>query len=478
MFDTVFEKCVIASGLVAETELQSAVKQMTDEGLTLTDETSEHLAQILVKRGFLNRWQSRQLLAGRGRFNLGEYRIFDSIGHGGMGQVFKARHHITKKVVAVKVLPKEKALRSQSAIDNFHREVQSLARLNHPNIVSAIDAGMDGNVYYLVVEYVPGPDLRKLIRNRGPLTEVTASNLMIQAAKGLSCAHRMGLVHRDIKPGNILVTMNGLAKLSDLGLASSQESAESLPSKVVGTADYLCPDQVRKPNEPEPIWDIYSLGCTLYFMVTGKVPYPNGNTNEKVRQHLDPNTHPVNPAFHNPGLSENFVNVLACMMAKDPRERISSADEVIRLMSLWDDGILKPLEFLNPDVNLFSEPQHYDADLETAGSESENDSGSGAEVGDLGAYSESQLEKRAMSSEIKNGNRMVSPNSPYAQICSIPAPPPVPTSGSGRMHGSPPPVSRQQEGGMKTSGNGKGEQKASKNWGGFLKRITRKSENG
>lgn len=474
MFDTIFEKCAVVSGLVAETEILSALKQMRDEGVNLTDETAEYLAQILIKRGFLNRWQAQQLLAGRARFNLGEYRIFDSIGHGGMGQVFKARHYITQKVVAVKVLPREKALRSQSAIDNFHREIQSLSRLHHSNIVSAIDAGMDGNVYYMVVEYVPGPDLRKLVRKRGPLKEATAINIIFQVAKGLSYAHRMGFVHRDIKPGNILVTLNGLAKLSDLGLASSPDSVDASSSKIVGTADYLCPDQVRRPNEPNPIWDVYSLGCALYFMVTGKVPYPNGGASEKIRRHLDPNTHPVNPTFHNPELSENFVNFLACMMAKNPQERIASADEVLRLASFWTDGTPKPLEFLNPEMNHFQDGQRYETDFDR---EKRERTSAGNDLSD--APEDAENEVRDVSANVSIGavNIPVAPDSPYAKTCSIPAPPPVPNTEEARVRSSFPSIFPKERERNRESENEKNETKPTRNWGGFLKRMVKKTEN-
>lgn len=345
MLESVFEQCAIVSGLVTEPEMISAWKEMMAEIPPQPEEVPGRLADIFVTRGIINRWQSQQLLAGRSRFTLGSYKIFDSIGHGGMGQVFKARHVFMDAVVAIKVLPREKA--TQSAIENFQNEIQSLASLNHPNLVSAIDAGMDGNVYYLVTEYVPGPDLRKLVRSRGPLRQESAASIIIQAARGLHHAHMAGLVHRDVKPGNILVTMNGIAKLSDLGLASPKEQGRQ--SKIVGTADYISPDQVRRPSEPNPIWDIYSLGCTLYYVVTGRVPYPQGTSAEKVKQHLDENVYPANPCQLNPLLSEDFADVIACMMAKNPQERIATAKEVIQFLSPWSDGTPRPIELADTE---------------------------------------------------------------------------------------------------------------------------------
>ncbi len=346
MFETVFEQCAIVSGLVDEAQMISAWKEMQRDAVSpQPEEVPGRLAEILVNRRIINRWQSQQLLAGRARFTLGSYKIFDSIGHGGMGQVFKARHEIMDTIVAIKVLPREKA--TQAAIENFQNEIQSLASLNHPNLVRAIDAGMDGNVYYLVTEYVPGPDLRKLVRSRGPLRQESAASIIIQASRGLHHAHMAGLVHRDVKPGNILVTMNGFAKLSDLGLASPRDQGKR--SKIVGTADYICPDQVRNPTEPKPIWDIYSLGCTLYYVVTGQVPYPNGSSSEKVKQHLDESVHPVNPSLLNPFVSEEFADVIAFMMAKNPLERVQSALEVIQFLSPWSDGTPRRIELADSE---------------------------------------------------------------------------------------------------------------------------------
>lgn len=351
MLDSNFEQCALISGLITETQLESAWKELRGAGIPQKEEIPGRLAEIFVNRSILNRWQSQQLLAGRTRFTLGSYKIYDSLGHGGMGQVFKARHIVLDRIVAVKVLPLEKS--TPQAIENFQNEIQSLASLNHPNLVQAIDAGMDGNVYYLVTEYIAGPDLRKLVRNRGALTQESAASIIVQAAAGLQHAHEAGLVHRDVKPGNILVMMNGIAKLSDLGLASSMENSHGTkPTKVVGTADYLSPDQVKSPGTPQPVWDIYSLGCTLYYIVTGKVPYPGGTPSEKVKAHLDENIQPLDPCRLNPLLSRDFVDVIGDMMAKNPEERIPDCLEVIEQLSPWSDGTPRAIEIVDTDSSL------------------------------------------------------------------------------------------------------------------------------
>ena len=261
--------------------------------------TDRQLAEQVVERGMLNAWQVKQLLDGRTKFNLGPYRIIDSIGQGGMGQVFKAQHATLGRVVAVKVLPRYKC--TPEAIDNFRREIRALSSLDHPKLVAALDAGEDGSVHYLVTEYVPGTDLRKLIRREGPLDIPAAASIICQVAEGLEYAHAQGIIHRDVKPGNVLVSPDGQAKLSDLGLAgplAGELEADPRYGKIVGTADYLSPDQVHDPWGPTPAWDIYSLGCTLYYAVTGKVPFPGGTTADKARAHCE--LRPLDPRRLNP----------------------------------------------------------------------------------------------------------------------------------------------------------------------------------
>lgn len=335
-----FEKAALASGLISQVDLDEARAALRWshepppglEGLR----TGDPLADKLVELGRLNQWQASQLIQGRTKFNLGPYWILDGIGQGGMGQVFKAEHEASGAVVAIKVLPRSRS--TPEAVENFAREIQATAQLNHPNLVRAIDSGHDGNVHYLVTEYVPGMDLRKLVRRRGPLGMHEAASLIGQVAQGLQHAHEQGIIHRDVKPGNVLVSPEGVAKLSDLGLAGPLEgAAQSDPrfGKIVGTADYLSPDHIRSPWDPKPAWDIYSLGCTLYYAVTGKVPYPGGSTADKARAHCE--LVPLNPRQLNSKLSAAFVDVLADMMAKDPAERIATAAEVVRRLQPWTD---------------------------------------------------------------------------------------------------------------------------------------------
>ncbi len=342
-----FERCALASGLLTEADLEearAAGRWADADGLSAQPpRTAEELAERLVAMGRLNRWQAKQLLEGRTKFTLGPYRIIDYLGQGGMGQVFKAEHTVLGRTVAIKVLPRSKS--TPEAVANFHREIRAQAKMDHPNLVRAFDAGEDGNVHYLVVEYVPGRDLRRFVRQEGPLDMFQAARIISQVAQGLQYAHTMGMIHRDIKPGNVLVTPDGAAKLSDLGLAGPLGGeAEQDPrfGKIVGTADYISPDQVERPWEPTPAWDIYSLGCTLYYAVTGKVPFPGGTTADKVRAHLM--LRPLDPRRLNPALSSEFVDVMADMMAKDPALRIKTAEEVSARLAPW----VQPSEVQQP----------------------------------------------------------------------------------------------------------------------------------
>ena len=186
-----------------------------------------------------------------------------------------------------------------------------------------------------MTEYVPGTDLRRLVRGGGALTIQQAAQVVQQAALGLQYAHDSGLIHRDVKPGNILVTPDGVAKVSDLGLAGFINEGENDPraGKIVGTADYLSPEQIRTPKEVTPAADIYSLGCTLYYAITGKVPFPSGTPREKARRHCEET--PWHPRRFNTEISEEFVELIADMMEKDPEHRIPSMSEVAARLSVW-----------------------------------------------------------------------------------------------------------------------------------------------
>ncbi len=338
-----FRDTALASELVTEDQLRQALVKIVQakggDPRVSTEVNEKKLAQKLVEMRVISAYQADQLLTGRTKLNLGPYIITDWIGQGGMGQVFKAVHQMLGRESAVKVLPLHKT--TPEAIENFRREIRAQAQLDHHNLVRAFDAGEDGNVHYLVVEYVPGTDLRRLVRSKGKLTVQQASNIIKQSAEGLSHAHDCDLIHRDIKPGNILVTPDGVAKLSDLGLAYYlNDASDPRAGKIVGTADYLSPEQIRTPTQITSTSDIYSLGCTLYYAVTGKVPFPGGTPKSKARRHLEET--PWHPRRFNEEVSDDFVDLIGDMMEKDPKERIQTAAEVAERLAPWasDDSPL------------------------------------------------------------------------------------------------------------------------------------------
>jgi len=340
---SLLRSAALASGLLSQQQLDDALGGLVAEraasGITADQISDEDLGQRLVDLGYLNRWQVEQLKEGRTKFRLGPYRIVNAIGQGGMGHVFKAEHKLLGRIEAIKVLPKSKS--SPEAVAAFQREMRAQAQLDHPNLVRVSYADYEGDTYFFVTEYVPGTDLRKLVRRNGPLEYPIAATIVSQAAEGLHYAHRRGLVHRDVKPGNLLVTPDGRTKITDLGLAwfLMDELESGRPAgkvnSLVGTADYLAPETIRQPDKILPVSDVYSLGCTLYYAVTGKVPFPGGTTADKIRRHLDET--PLNPLHFNPNLPEGFCDAIAAMMDKNPDTRTPTAAAVMELLRPWRD---------------------------------------------------------------------------------------------------------------------------------------------
>lgn len=336
--DSVFKNSVLASGLVPSEQWEYCLRLLRHR---VQSESPSHpalnedriLREILVEQGAVTEYQALQLADGKTKFRLGPYVITDFIGQGGMGQVFKAMHRVMGRECAVKVLPLHRV--NAESLAGFIREIRLQAKLDCPYLVRAHDAGQDGSVHYLVTEFVPGMDLRKLVKSRGPLPQDQAAGIIMQAALGLSYAHEQGMVHRDVKPGNILVTPESLAKVSDVGLAgfAADLSDDPRAGKIVGTPDYLSPEQIRTPLDVDSVSDIYSLGCTLYYAVTGKAPFPGGDTSSKIRRHLDAT--PLHPRNFNPDLSEEFVEIIAEMMEKEPKNRIQTCVEVAARLEVW-----------------------------------------------------------------------------------------------------------------------------------------------
>ena len=342
---TPFRDTLVASGLVEPIALHRIESALITEGLDRWESQDQRLAEKLVEADLLNWWQVDQLRQGRTKFKLGPYRVIDSIARGGMGHVFKGAHEMLGRVEAIKVLPRHKS--SAETIRCFEREIRAQAALDHPNLVRVSFADRDGETYYLVTEYVPGIDLRRLIRRHGPVEESVAAYVLLQATDAIGHAHKRGLVHRDVKPGNLLLTPTGQVKVTDLGLAWSLEedgAASTLADagKVVGTSDYLAPEAIRDPGRVLAVTDIYGLGCTLYYAITGKVPFPGGSHADKMRRHLREG--PPDPRQLTPSLSGEMVTLVLAMMAKDPAQRPASAASIAeRLAELTGEGAQEAL---------------------------------------------------------------------------------------------------------------------------------------
>jgi len=259
---------------------------------------------------------------------IGNYRILEKLGVGGMGVVYKARQLTMKRDVALKILPRRSA-RDHSFVKRFLREARSAARLNHPNIVQAFDVGEAEGVYYFAMELVDGESLRARLRRRGRIPEAEALQTARQIALALEHAHSHRMVHRDIKPDNILLTRNGVAKLADLGLAKrASDVAVTQGTQPLGTPLYMSPEQARGHADLDARSDIYSLGATLYEAVTGSPPFTGENAAALITKHLFEK--PSSPRRAVPELSEGLAAVLLKTLAKKPQDRYESPTELLR----------------------------------------------------------------------------------------------------------------------------------------------------
>jgi serine/threonine-protein kinase len=324
------------SGLLEAEQLRAVADRLpsTDRGRVV--------ARFLVQEGLLTRFQAENLLAGRvSGFVLGQYRILDEIGRGGMGRVFKAEHDTMHRVVALKVLAPH-LTRTERARNLFENEVRAAARLVHPHIVTAFDANQVGERYFLVLEYIDGPNLGALVREQGPLRVGQACEFIRHAALGLQHAFEFGMVHRDIKPSNLIVQpprpraayQGGVVKILDFGLARlSREGADPVApggDMVMGTPDYLSPEQGRNLDDADIRSDLYSLGCAFYFLLSGEVPFPGGTPLEKLVKHGTAEPEPVEQL--RPVVPPGVAAIVRRLMAKNPEDRFATPAELARAL--------------------------------------------------------------------------------------------------------------------------------------------------
>ncbi|QJW98974.1 serine/threonine protein kinase [Frigoriglobus tundricola] len=324
------------SGLVEEPRLRAYVQKLRDTAAFPTDPNK--LAGALVRDALLTYFQAEQLLQGKyKRFTLGKYKVLEKLGSGGMGTVFLCEHKLMRRRVAVKVLPLPKS-EDRASLDRFNREARAVAAVDHPNIVRAYDIDQDDNLHFLVMEWVDGSNLQDLVKKFGPLDPLRACHYIYGAAVGLQHAHEKGLIHRDIKPGNILIDRSGVVKILDLGLARLTHDTEDNLTRqndenVLGTADYLAPEQAMDSHTVDIRADIYSLGATFYYLLTGSPPFPEGSVAQKLIWHQNRPPRPLKSL--RPELPDDLIAIVDRMMAKEPAQRFATPSELMAVLSPW-----------------------------------------------------------------------------------------------------------------------------------------------
>ena len=342
-----FGQSVVACGLMTAAEWEAFLKSLPDPAQA---RDTQAVARELVAQGRLTKYQAAAVFQGKTKgLAFGEYTVVDHIGSGGMGQVYRARHRRMQRIVALKVLPAA-ATHSADAIKRFQREVQAAAQLNHPNIVTAHDAGEHEGLHYLVMEYVDGQDLSSRLKQHGPLPMADAVQYVLQAARGLAYAHSKGIIHRDIKPANLLVDAAGTLKILDMGLARFDGATEpEIPidgnltqaNSVMGTLDYMAPEQAQNTHLADARSDIYSLGCTLYRLLTGENPYGGGTVVEKILAHRQMPA-PSMSAVRNE-VPERLDQIFKRMVAKKPESRYQTAAELVADLEGYASPAPRPL---------------------------------------------------------------------------------------------------------------------------------------
>ena len=316
---------------------------------------AEQLARVLVQAGKLTPYQAAAVYQGKTKgLIIGKYVVLDKLGAGGMGMVFKATHRRLKRIVALKLLPPS-ATRDHDLVVRFKREAQLAARLSHPNVVAALDADEYHGVHFLVMEYVEGVDLQKTVVRNGPMALPPAIDAVLQAARGLREAHNHGIIHRDIKPANLLLETGGTVKVLDLGLAKILESTNTLcgpgpgagagngltrSGMFMGTIDFMAPEQAEDSRGADHRADIYSLGCTLHYLLTGREPYPAETVLKRLLAHQEAAIPSLRTA--RPEVGPDLDDLYRRMLAKSPSDRPQSMGEVVELLEKCQAAASRP----------------------------------------------------------------------------------------------------------------------------------------
>ena len=341
-----FLEIVANSGLVDAAELETLEKRVREHLDGRLPKDPAKIARLLVKKQLLTEWHVEKLLSGKYKgFFLGKYKLLGHIGTGGMSSVYLAEHTRMGDKRAIKVLPKSR-VKDATYLARFQLEAKAIASLHHPNIVLAHDMDNDGDVHYIVMEYVDGVDMQQMVKQDGPLGLETAAVMVAQAARGLHHAHEKGVIHRDVKPANLLIDKTGRVRLLDMGLALvNAEEDQSLTvannENVLGTADYLAPEQALNSHSVDHRADIYGLGCTLYYLLTGKPPFSDGTLAQRIARHQK--EMPKSIRTIRKDCSGELEGICVKMIQKDPRYRYQSAEEVAIALERYAENAPKPV---------------------------------------------------------------------------------------------------------------------------------------
>lgn len=364
--DSVFARKVIERKLATVDEVEMARDRQRD---LLVKGERTNLCDLMVDSGYITRSQVDRLNQSveddslyKPAQQIPGYQVLGKLGQGAMATVFKAKQLSLDRIVAIKVLPKRLS-ENQEFVDRFYKEGRAAARLNHPNIVAAHDVGEAMGYHYFVMEYIDGSTVYDMLQERHRLNEPEALDIVIQIARALHHAHERGLIHRDVKPKNLMITKEGVVKLADMGLArevDDYKAATAEAGRAYGTPYYISPEQIRGEIAIDGRADVYSLGATFYHMVTGKVPFEGSTPSAVMHKHLKESLVP--PDHLNTALSTGVGEVIEVMMAKKPDNRYQVMEDLI-----------KDLEAIRKGETPFQARRHYNFDLL-------EDLGSGGEI--------------------------------------------------------------------------------------------------
>jgi eukaryotic-like serine/threonine-protein kinase len=328
--DTLLGQLIVNQGLATREEVDDCVGMQTE---LAKEQNQRSLADLMVENGYITRTQVERIrpqMDEQGAMQqIPGYQILSKLGAGAMATVYKARQLSLDRIVAIKVLPKRMS-ENREFVDRFYKEGKAAARLNHPNIVGAVDVGEANGFHYFVMEYVEGQTVYDKLEHGERYEEKEALKLVIQTCKALAHAHKAGFIHRDVKPKNIMITKNGDAKLADMGLAretSDVEAAEKELGKAYGTPYYISPEQIRGEPDVDGRADVYSLGATFYHMVTGRVPFDAATPSAVMHKHLKEELIP--PDHLNPNLSAGVGEIIEVAMAKNRKKRYATTEEML-----------------------------------------------------------------------------------------------------------------------------------------------------